>query len=120
MRGEQMASLSNDAGGGRRILFVAPDGKRKAIRLGAVPAKQAGAKPRTLTNLRQAADKLTAHFGTDAPLDRVTAGAADDWAAALRRDYAPAYVARLVKYGKQFFRAARRAGLVASNPFDDV
>src|SRR5436305_270247 len=43
MRGEQMASLSNDTGGGRRILFVGPDGKRKAIRLGSVPVKQAEA-----------------------------------------------------------------------------
>src|SRR6056297_1721319 len=29
-----MASLSNDPGGRRRILFVSPDGDRKAIRLG--------------------------------------------------------------------------------------
>src|SRR5262245_54428554 len=38
-----MASVSSDSGGGRRIQFVAPDGKRKAIRLGAVPIKQAEA-----------------------------------------------------------------------------
>ena len=31
-----MASISKDAGGKRRILFVASDGKRKTIRLGKV------------------------------------------------------------------------------------
>lgn len=82
--------------------------------------QRADAKPRTLTNLKQAADKLLAHFGTDTPIDRITPGDADEWVAALRKDYAPAYVSRLVKYGKQFFHAARRAGLVKSRPFDGV
>ena len=36
-----MASVSRDAGGKRRILFVAPDGKRKAIRLGKVSQRTA-------------------------------------------------------------------------------
>lgn len=36
-----MASLSNDGGGKRRIQFRGKDGKRKAIRLGKVPVKQA-------------------------------------------------------------------------------
>ena len=36
-----MASISTDPGGKRRILFCAPDGKRKAIRLGKVPMKTA-------------------------------------------------------------------------------
>ena len=38
-----MASISNDPGGHRRILFTAPDGKRKAIRLGKMPKKAAEA-----------------------------------------------------------------------------
>jgi integrase len=41
-------------------------------------------------------------------------------AALRRRKYAPAYVARLVKYGKQFFHAARRAGLLPTSPFDGL
>src|SRR5437879_5236634 len=61
------------------------------------------AQPRTLTNLTQAADKLLAHFGADTPINCITPGDADEWVAALRKDYAPAYVSRLVKYGKQFF-----------------
>ena len=36
-----MASISTDSGGKRRILFVAPDGSRKPIRLGKVPMKTA-------------------------------------------------------------------------------
>jgi len=36
-----MASISTDAGGKRRILFVNPDGERKQIRLGKVPMKTA-------------------------------------------------------------------------------
>jgi hypothetical protein len=34
-----MASIAKDPGGRKRILFVAPDGRRKAIRLGKVPQK---------------------------------------------------------------------------------
>ena len=36
-----MASIGRDAGGWRRILFVAPDGKRKTIRLGKVSQRSA-------------------------------------------------------------------------------
>ncbi|MCH2127468.1 MAG: site-specific integrase, partial [Pirellulaceae bacterium] len=38
-----MASIGNDTGGQRRILFLAPDGKRKTIRLGKVPLRAAEA-----------------------------------------------------------------------------
>ncbi|NQT39184.1 MAG: hypothetical protein HQ581_16925, partial [Planctomycetes bacterium] len=36
-----MASISNDPGGRRRILFVDPDGQRKAVRLGKVSKREA-------------------------------------------------------------------------------
>jgi len=38
-----MASISNDPNGRRRILFVAPDGSRKTIRLGKIDRKGAEA-----------------------------------------------------------------------------
>src|SRR5262249_18163930 len=38
-----MATIGNDPNGFKRILFVAPDGKRKTIRLGKVTMKQARA-----------------------------------------------------------------------------
>src|SRR5262249_25024115 len=78
------------------------------------------AKPRTLTNLKQAGTKIVEHFGKDRPLDRITPADVDAFVAALRKVYAPAYVARLIKYGKQYFHAARRAGLVDKSPFDGV
>jgi integrase len=81
---------------------------------------RADAKPRTLTNLKQAGAKLTDHFGEGRPLDRITPGDVDGFVTAIRQAYSPAYVARLIKYGKQFFHAARRAGLVEKSPFDGV
>ena len=36
-----MASISCDPGGQRRILFVAPDGKRKTVRLGKLAQRDA-------------------------------------------------------------------------------
>jgi hypothetical protein len=36
-----MASVANDPGGRRRILFVAPDGSRKTLRLGKVAQRAA-------------------------------------------------------------------------------
>ncbi|MBN2023918.1 MAG: hypothetical protein JW809_14135, partial [Pirellulales bacterium] len=38
-----MASVGKDPGGRKRILFVAPDGKRKTVRLGKVPLRTAEA-----------------------------------------------------------------------------
>ena len=38
-----MASVCNDPGGRRRILFVAPDGSRKTVRLGKISRRQAEA-----------------------------------------------------------------------------
>src|SRR5262249_34411256 len=38
-----MATIGNDPNGHKRILFVAPDGKRKTVRLGKVTMKQATA-----------------------------------------------------------------------------
>src|SRR5262245_52079310 len=38
-----MASIVNDANGRKRILFVAPDGNRKAVRIGKASMKQAEA-----------------------------------------------------------------------------
>lgn len=36
-----MASISNDGGGRRRLLFVDPDGRRKTVRLGKITARAA-------------------------------------------------------------------------------
>jgi len=56
-----MASISTDSGGKRRILFCAPDGKRKVIRLRKVPMKTAATIKARVENL------LAAQLGKHAP-----------------------------------------------------
>ena len=46
-----MASIGNDANGHHRILFVAPDGKRKTVRLGKCSVKIAEAIKHRIENL---------------------------------------------------------------------
>src|SRR5262249_31617635 len=62
-----MASIANDPGGRRRILFVAPDESRKAIRLGKCDRKSAEAICRHVERL------LEAKIGGQ-PVSRDTAG----------------------------------------------
>ncbi len=83
-------------------------------------AKRADAKERTRTNLKQATDKVLSFFGADTQIRDITPVQTDDWVATLRKEYAPAYVSRLIKYGKQVFHAARRAGLIDRSPFDEI
>ena len=88
--------------------------------IGEFIAKRAGAKLRTIGNLKQATDKMITHFGGNVELASVTVGSVDDWILELRKSYAPAYVSRLIKYGKQIFHAARRSALITRSPFDEV
>lgn len=83
-------------------------------------AKRVDAKERTRTNLKQATDKLIAFFGGGTNVREITTGQADDWVLELRKSYSPAYVSRLIKYGKQVFHASRRAGLIDRSPFDEI
>jgi integrase len=186
-----MASISNDPGGRRRILFIAPDGQRKALRLGkvtrrvaaevkarveAIVAAQAAGlsidgetarwlagiggqlharltaaglaaprqasepckaltlgawldtyiagrtdvKPSTLRNLKTGRAAMLAFFGADKPLGDITPGDADAWAVWLKGRYAPGTASRVVKWAKQFFRAARRKRLITEDPFADA
>lgn len=77
-------------------------------------------RPNTLRNLRQSKRILTAHFGAGRAIDSVTAGDADDFREALVAAYSAVTVAREVKRARQFFKAAVRRGLIATNPFADV
>ncbi len=54
-----MASIANDKNGSRRILFIAPDGKRKTIRLGKISKRAAEAVKFRVEQLLAA--KLTGH-----------------------------------------------------------
>ena len=68
-----MASIGKDKNGRRRILFVAPDGKRKTIRLGKMPQRAAEAIKVKVENLVGAAvsgcgwDNETARWVADLP-----------------------------------------------------
>jgi integrase len=184
-----MASVVNDPGGRKRILFVAPDESRKAIRLGKRSLKDAEAiarhveallaakiggqplprdtaswladigpalyrrlgrvglvsprqenvgdvalghlvdsfiagrddlKPNTRNAFIQTRKALVRHFGKDKPISAVNVGDADEWAAALRKDYAPATVATFVKKARQMFRHAVRKRLLTESPFASV
>ena len=67
-----MASLANDPGGKRRILFMSADGSRQTIRLGKVPKKDAEA-------FKLRVERLIAAKTMQASLDGQTA----TWVAAL-------------------------------------
>src|SRR5262249_41135308 len=74
-------------------------------------------KPNTRTTFLQTRVALVRFFGEDRRIDQSTGGDADDWAAALRQDYAPATVATFVKRARQLFRHAARKGLIGESPF---
>src|SRR5688572_5862787 len=79
-----MASIARDKNGSRRILFVAPDGKRPTIRLGKVSQRAAEATKFRVEQLLAA--KLTGHA-----LEADTAG----WIA----DLEPAMADKLARVG---------------------
>jgi integrase len=78
------------------------------------------ARPRSIINYQQAAKKLYTYFGADTDMSTITASAADQWVISLKKKYAPATVARLIKFAKQFYHAARREKIVTESPFADV
>jgi integrase len=77
-------------------------------------------KPNTRVAFIQTRKALVRHFGEDKPILRINAGDADEWAATLRRDYAPATVATFVKKARQMFRHAVRKRLLTESPFASV
>ena len=62
-----MASISTDPNGKKRILFVAPDGKRKTLYLGKVPKREAEA-------FKLRVERLDAAQQSNLPIDADTAG----------------------------------------------
>lgn len=180
-----MASVANDGGGRRRILFFGPDGRRHALRLGKVPQRTADAVKLRIELLvaaamgRQAPDLETSrwladnprlaaklartglvsapkaatlkafldgyiggrvdvkestatvyghtrrclveHFGSEKPLRAINAGAADGWRLYLiEQGLSENTVRRRCGIAKQFFKAAKRSGLIGDNPFADL
>ena len=90
--------------------------------LAAYLADRSDAKPNTLRHLGDAAEHLTGFLGAGKPLADVTPGDADEFrrhlAAGGRGGRGPNTVARMMGRANQFFRHARREGLIGSNPFE--
>jgi integrase len=63
---------------------------------------------------------LVKHFGEDRPIDAINAGDADEWAAALRKDYSPATIATFIKRARQMFRLAARKKMLVESPFGEI
>jgi len=186
-----MATIGNDKNGAKRILFKAPDGKRKTVRLGKMTMRQATAfkvkleqlvgksitgavddevsrwlkdldsvmygrlvavglaaprvadvaaadaaavvrlgsfldgyiagrtdvKPRSITNLRAARNKLVEFFGEGRALGSVTTSDAKRWIIWLKENYATATVGRAIKFAKQFFQEAVDDEVLGKTPF---
>jgi integrase len=83
-------------------------------------AKRTDAKPRTRMNLKMFGDRLAAFFGADKDLTEVKRSDADEWVRALKQKYKPGTIGRTIKGARQIFKAAVRAELIRSNPFEDV
>ena len=77
-------------------------------------------KPRTRMGQEQARTHLVSFFGSEILLKDFTPADADRWVVNLKTKYAEATVATNVKKARQFFRAAVRGKLIASNPFEGV
>ena len=77
-------------------------------------------KPFTRRNLQQSRRMLVERLGARTPLRSITAGDADDFKEKMLKDYSVATVSREIIRVRQFFKAAKRRGLIDANPFDDV
>jgi integrase len=77
------------------------------------------ARPRTILNLRAAANRLLEFLGNH-DLRTITPANADAFAINLRSRYALATCGRTIKRCRQFFAVAMRQGIVGKNPFADV
>lgn len=83
---------------------------------------RAKVKPGTRVNMEAAADALTEFFGSDKPVDGITAGDAEDWSQWLRgpRKLGENTSRRHSGRARQFFHLAVKKELVRVNPFADL
>ncbi len=98
---------------------------RKTATLGAFLdsylARRTNDAKRTTSLLESAARRMKEHFGADRPIRGIAPTDADDFVMSMRSEgYATATTARMIKWAKQFFKAAIRAKLVTENPFDGI
>lgn len=79
-------------------------------------------KPNTRSTFLQTRSSLVKFFGEDRPIDAVSPGDADEWAASLKAGYAPATQATYIRRARQLFRHATRKykKLIPESPFQEV
>lgn len=81
-------------------------------------AKRIDVKSSTATVYGHTRRCLIEHFGSGKPIDAITEGDADEWRLYLvGQKLAKATIAKRCSIAKQFFRAALRKQLIATNPF---
>lgn len=98
---------------------------RQSLRLGAFIGSyisgRCDVKPATAIVLGHTRRNLIEFFGADKPMREITPGDADLWRLALIGEgLSDNTVRRRCGIAKQFFRAALRRKLIASNPFEDL
>jgi integrase len=77
-------------------------------------------KPFTRRNLQQSRRMLVERLGARTPLRSIIPGDADRFKEKMLADYSVATVGREIIRVRQFFKAAKRQGLIDANPFEDV
>jgi integrase len=73
----------------------------------------------SIKNYRQVGRILCRQFGVNTTMDAITTEDSESFLSSLRKRYAPATVARLTKFFKQFWKVAIRAGFTTTNPFEE-
>jgi integrase len=79
-----------------------------------------GTSQNTVRHIQNLADKLIKFFGTDYPLQKITAEQAIDFINEIKQGAAEASVARWTKRARQIFKAAVKRKIIAENPFDGI
>src|ERR1700733_12933036 len=77
-------------------------------------------KPNTKRNLKLARREIVDYFGASKPLAEVSEGDADEFRLTIRRRLGENTVRNLCSKARQFFHAAVKRRLIASNPFGEM
>jgi integrase len=77
-------------------------------------------KASSVTRMEQARKALTEFFGGSRDATTITEAEAESWRSEYRQRYSPSTTSRTVKYARQFWRWAKRRGMVSENPFEHL
>jgi integrase len=83
-------------------------------------AERSDWKDRTVSIFRQSTKLMLNFFGTDMPIEKVSADDAVAFRIELQKKYSMATIAAIIKHCRQIFILAQRRKLIADNPFETV